>query len=223
MDHDALSDVFTAQGMGGLTESANTASGRFTREEQDAFAAAATRTPPRRGRTASSTTRSSPSDPAAQGRPDRVQDRRGHPRRHHRRVAGRPAPAFAKDGTITAGSASQISDGACAVVVMSKSKAEELGLTWLAEIGAHGVVAGPDSTLQSQPAEAIKAACAKEGIAPADLDLSRSTRPSPRSAWSRQGARRRPRTRSTPTAAPSPWATRSACPAPASSCTSPTS
>ena len=48
---------------------------------------------------------------------------------------------------------------------------ESLGRAWLAEIGAHGVVAGPDSTLQSQPAEAIKAACAKEGIAPADLDL----------------------------------------------------
>ena len=53
-------------------------------------------------------------------------------------------PAFAKDGTITAGSASQISDGAAAVVVMSKAKAEELGLEWLAEIGAHGMVAGPD-------------------------------------------------------------------------------
>ena len=54
---------------------------------------------------------------------------------------------------------------------MSKAKAEELGLTWLAEIGAHGVVAGPDSTLQSQPARAIAKACEKEGIAPADLDL----------------------------------------------------
>ena len=54
---------------------------------------------------------------------------------------------------------------------MSKSKAEELGLTWLAEIGAHGVVAGPDSTLQSQPAQAIVRACAKEGISTADLDL----------------------------------------------------
>jgi acetyl-CoA C-acetyltransferase len=80
-------------------------------------------------------------------------------------------PAFRKDGTITAGSASPISDGAAAVVVMSKTKAQELGLTWLAEIGAHGVVAGPDSTLQSQPAQAIVAACAKEGIAVADLDL----------------------------------------------------
>jgi acetyl-CoA C-acetyltransferase len=54
---------------------------------------------------------------------------------------------------------------------MSKAKAEEHGLTWLAEIGAHGVVAGPDSSLQAQPAEAILKACAKEGITPADLDL----------------------------------------------------
>ena len=80
-------------------------------------------------------------------------------------------PAFRKDGTITAGSASQISDGACAVVVMNKAKAEELGLSWLVEIGAHGVVAGPDSTLQSQPANAIKKAIAKEGISIDALDV----------------------------------------------------
>jgi acetyl-CoA C-acetyltransferase len=54
---------------------------------------------------------------------------------------------------------------------MSKAKAEELGLSWLAEIGASGQVAGPDSTLQSQPANAIAQACEKEGISPADLDL----------------------------------------------------
>ncbi|MEY3733452.1 MAG: acetyl-CoA acetyltransferase [Actinomycetota bacterium] len=80
-------------------------------------------------------------------------------------------PAFAKDGTITAGSASQISDGAAAVVVMSKEKAEELGLTWLAEIGAHGVVAGPDASLHEQPARAIIRACEKQGIAVSELDL----------------------------------------------------
>ena len=84
---------------------------------------------------------------------------------------GRLRPAFAKDGTITAGSASQISDGAAAVVVMSRAKAEELGLTWLAEIGAHGVVAGPDASLQEQPANAIIKACEREGIAVADVDL----------------------------------------------------
>ncbi|WP_433511601.1 acetyl-CoA C-acetyltransferase [Nonomuraea sp. CA-143628] len=80
-------------------------------------------------------------------------------------------PAFAADGTITAGSASQISDGACAVVVMSKAKAEELGLPWLAEIGRHGNVAGPDTSLQSQPANAIKQALAKQGLSVGDLDL----------------------------------------------------
>jgi acetyl-CoA C-acetyltransferase len=80
-------------------------------------------------------------------------------------------PSFTKDGTITAGSASQISDGAVAVVVMSRAKAEELGLEWLAEIGAHGNVAGPDNSLQSQPANAIKQALAKQGLSVGDLDL----------------------------------------------------
>ncbi len=80
-------------------------------------------------------------------------------------------PAFATDGTITAGSSSQISDGAAAVVVMSKSKARELGLTWLAEIGAHGVVAGPDASLHEQPSNAIKAALAKAGASASDLSL----------------------------------------------------
>ncbi len=80
-------------------------------------------------------------------------------------------PAFTKDGTITAGSSSPISDGAAAVVVMSKAKAEELGLSWIAEIGAHGNVAGPDNGLHSQPSNAINHALAKEGITLADLDL----------------------------------------------------
>ncbi|MGW4229067.1 acetyl-CoA C-acetyltransferase [Streptomyces sp. NPDC004980] len=84
---------------------------------------------------------------------------------------GKLRPAFAKDGTITAGTSSQISDGAAAVVVMSKAKAEELGLDWIAEIGAHGNVAGPDNSLQSQPSNAIRHALEKEGIGVEDLDL----------------------------------------------------
>jgi len=56
-------------------------------------------------------------------------------------------------------------------VVMSKDKAEELGLSWIAEIGAHGVVAGPDPSLHEQPARAIEKALAREGMTPADLDL----------------------------------------------------
>ncbi|MFF2405906.1 acetyl-CoA C-acetyltransferase [Streptomyces sp. NPDC058092] len=84
---------------------------------------------------------------------------------------GKLRPAFTKDGTITAGTSSQISDGAAAVVVMSKAKAEELGLDWIAEIGAHGNVAGPDNSLQSQPSNAIKHALKKDGLEVADLDL----------------------------------------------------
>ncbi|MFJ7409363.1 acetyl-CoA C-acetyltransferase [Streptomyces sp. NPDC098077] len=84
---------------------------------------------------------------------------------------GKLRPAFAKDGTITAGTSSQISDGAAAVVVMSKARAEELGLDWIAEIGAHGNVAGPDNSLQSQPSNAIRHALKKDGLTVEDLDL----------------------------------------------------
>ncbi len=80
-------------------------------------------------------------------------------------------PSFAADGTITAGSASQISDGACAVVVMSAEAAAAAGATVLAEVGAHGVVAGPDNSLHSQPSHAIRRALAKAGLSVADLDL----------------------------------------------------
>ncbi|MCX6511889.1 MAG: acetyl-CoA C-acyltransferase, partial [Actinobacteria bacterium] len=80
-------------------------------------------------------------------------------------------PAFAKDGTITAGNASQISDGGAAVVVMSKAKAEELGVKPLGELLAYGQVAGPDASLLHQPARAIQAALAKIGKNPSDIDL----------------------------------------------------
>ena len=80
-------------------------------------------------------------------------------------------PAFTKDGTITAGNASQISDGGAAVIVMSKAKAEELGITPLGELVSYGQVAGPDASLLTQPSRAIAQACAKAGISPKDLDL----------------------------------------------------
>jgi len=81
------------------------------------------------------------------------------------------ASAFRPGGSVTSGNASPISDGACAMVLMSKTEAEASGLTWLAEVGAAGMVAGPDSSLQLQPANAIRDACRREGIEPADLDL----------------------------------------------------
>jgi acetyl-CoA C-acetyltransferase len=80
-------------------------------------------------------------------------------------------PAFGPDGTITAGSSSPISDGAAALVVASEAAAERFGLPVLARIGAHGMVAGPDSSLQLQPANAIETACKKAGLSVGDLDL----------------------------------------------------
>jgi len=81
------------------------------------------------------------------------------------------APAFQKEGTITAGNASQISDGGAAMVVMSAAKAKSLGLEPIATVVAHGQVAGPDNSLHMQPANAIKAAAAKAGLDAAGLDL----------------------------------------------------
>jgi len=85
---------------------------------------------------------------------------------------GRLRPAFDDHGTITAGSSSQLSDGACAVVVMSKARAEKLGVPWLAEIGGYGTVAGPDPSLLLQPARAIRDALRRDGaLRLAELDL----------------------------------------------------
>jgi acetyl-CoA C-acetyltransferase len=80
-------------------------------------------------------------------------------------------PAFAKEGTITAGNASQISDGGAAVVVMSAEEASKRGLEPLATIVAHGMVAGPDASLHEQPANAIKAALAKTDLKESDLGV----------------------------------------------------
>ena len=80
-------------------------------------------------------------------------------------------PAFGSDGTITAGSASQISDGAAAVLVTSRANAERRGWPILAEIGAHGVVAGPDNSLHSQPSRAIAQALQRENLTIDDIDL----------------------------------------------------
>jgi acetyl-CoA acetyltransferases len=171
MAYDGLTDVFDQVSMGVSTERHIARLG-ITREEQDAFgvrshqlAAAAIKNgvfedeivpvpvPQRKGEPVLFTT-----DEGV--RPDTNLE-----------TLARLKPAYVPDGTITAATASQISDGACAVVVMSKAKAEELGLSWLAEIGAHGNVAGPDNSLHSQPANAIKHALTRQGLTPADLDL----------------------------------------------------
>ncbi|WP_028049425.1 acetyl-CoA C-acetyltransferase [Cellulomonas sp. URHD0024] len=84
---------------------------------------------------------------------------------------GRLRPAFAPDGTITAGSASPLSDGAAALVVASAGYARRHGLAWLAEIGAHGQVSGPDASLHLQPARAIRAAMERDGTGIEDFDV----------------------------------------------------
>jgi len=172
MDCDGLWDSFTDEGMGLLTESGNTGDMAFTREEQDEFSARSHQLAARAWKDGLFDDEVvAVSIPQRKGDPIEFKTDEGIRADTTTESLAKLRPAFRKDGTITAASASQISDGAAAVVVMSKAKAQELGLTWLAEIGAHGVVAGPDSTLQSQPAQAITKACAKEGITPADLDL----------------------------------------------------
>jgi acetyl-CoA C-acetyltransferase len=172
MAYDALFDQVTQQAMGLLTEEINGAAQNLTREEQDEFSA-------RSHQRAAEAWKNGLFDdevvpvavPQRRGDPVMVTTDEGVRGDTTAESLSKLRPAFSKDGTITAGSSSQISDGAAAVVVMSKAKAEELGLEWLAEIGAHGMVAGPDSSLQLQPANATALACQKEGISPSDLDL----------------------------------------------------
>jgi len=172
MAYDALYDQSTQQAMGALTEQYNADQGRLTREEQDAFAAGSHQTAAEAWKNGLLDDEVVPvSIPQRKGDPVVISQDEGVRGDTTAESLSGLRPAFSRDGTITAASSSQISDGACAVVVMSKAKAEELGLTWLAEIGAHGMVAGPDSTLQMQPARATAKALEKEGITASDLDL----------------------------------------------------
>ncbi|TCJ31091.1 acetyl-CoA C-acetyltransferase [Nocardioides jejuensis] len=168
--NDALTDVFTKQAMINLTDACNAASDKFTREQMDAFSAQSHQ------RAAAAQKNGVFDDEIV---PVTISSRRGdvvvsadegvRGDTTVESLAGlRPV---AKDGSITAGSASQISDGAAAVVVMSKAKAEELGLDYLAEIVSVGQTAGPDSTLQLQPASSTAKALEKAGLTAADLDL----------------------------------------------------
>ncbi|NTY63996.1 acetyl-CoA C-acetyltransferase [Mycolicibacterium sphagni] len=171
MAYDGLHDVFTDQPMGALTEQRNDTD-KFTRLEQDEFAATSHQKAAAAWKDGVFADEVVPVKiPQRKGDPIEFTEDEGIRANTTAESLSGLKPAFRKDGTITAGSASQISDGGCAVVVMNKAKAQELGLTWLCEIGAHGVVAGPDSTLQSQPANAIKKAVAREGITLDQLDV----------------------------------------------------
>jgi acetyl-CoA C-acetyltransferase len=168
---DGLTDAFDHVSMGESTERHNAGLG-ISREEQDEFAARSHQ------RAAEAIKNGLFADeivavevPQRRGDPIVFDTDEGVRADSTAEALSRLRPAFAKDGTITAGSASQISDGACAVVVMSAEAAAAAGAPVLAEIGAHGCVAGPDNSLQSQPANAITHALGKAGLTVADLDL----------------------------------------------------
>ena len=171
MMYDGLFCSFDELGMGAATET-YTKLKNVSREEQDAFSAAS------HGRAAAAMKNGSfdaeivpVSVPQRRGDPLMVTEDEGVRPETTAEALARLRPAFSADGTVTAGSSSQISDGACAVVVMSRARAEVLGVPVLAEIGAHGVVAGPDPSLLSQPANAIKKALGREGLAIGQVDL----------------------------------------------------
>jgi acetyl-CoA C-acetyltransferase len=169
--HDGLTDAFDGVSMGESTEGYNAKLG-ISREEQDAFSARSHQRAAEAAKNGLFDDEIVPVEiPQRKGEPVVFRADEGVRADTTAESLGRLRPAFSEDGTITAGSSSQISDGACAVVVMSKAKAEELGLTWLAEIGAHGNVAGPDNSLQSQPSNAIKQALGKQGLDIGDVDL----------------------------------------------------
>src|SRR5699024_9088423 len=171
MDHDGLTDAYDAESMGASTERHNP---RFdvTRDDQDQVAALSHQ------RAAEAAAGGVFDDEIV---PVEVPQRRGDPLIVSADEGVRPdtttetlaklRPAFAKGGSITAGNASQISDGASAVVVTTRARAEAEGWRMLATIGASGQTAGPDNSLQAQPADAIRQALQKQRIAASDLDL----------------------------------------------------
>ena len=171
MARDGLTDAFDQSPMGELTDRHNARLG-IGRAEQDEFAA-------RSHQRAAAAAKDGLLAGEIVGMP--VPQRRGEPVIFDADEGIRPdttaeglsglRPAFTPDGTITAASASQISDGACAVVLMSAEAAAAHGAPVLATVGAHGTVAGPDTSLQSQPSAAIQRALAKDGRSTADLDL----------------------------------------------------
>ena len=172
MAYDGLWDIFTDQAMGSLTDTCNSGEQLVSREDQDAFSA-------RSHQRAAAATASgvmaeeivAVSVPQRRGDDVVIEKDEGIREGVTAESLGKLPPAFQRNGSITAGSSSPISDGAAAMVVASKEAVARLGLNPIAEIGAHASVAGPDSSLQLQPANAINLAVKKQQINLSDLDL----------------------------------------------------
>lgn len=174
LDHmafDGLTDAYDRESMGASTERHN-ARFELTREAQDRVAAHS-----HQRATAAHEAGLFDAEIVAVD----VPQRRGDPLRVTKDEGVRPdttidtlaglRAAFAEGGSITAGNSSPISDGASAVVLTTRRTADAKGWPVLVTVGASGQTAGPDNSLQAQPARAIERACEKQGIAPSDLDL----------------------------------------------------
>ncbi|WP_258546318.1 acetyl-CoA C-acyltransferase, partial [Microbacterium sp. H6] len=171
MAYDGLTDAYDQESMGASTERHNARFG-LTRAAQDQVAALS-------HQRATAAQESGVFDaeivavdvPQRRGEPVRVTKDEGvRPDTTVQTLSGLRA-AFAEGGSITAGNSSPISDGASAVVLTTRGVATVKGWPVLATVGASGQTAGPDNSLQAQPARAIERACAKQGISPSDLDL----------------------------------------------------
>jgi acetyl-CoA C-acetyltransferase len=169
---DGLSDAFDGRAMGLATEGSNVGEAFASREEQDAIAAASHQ----RAAVAAAEGRfgaelAPVTIPSRKGEPVVVSADEGIRPETTPDTLARLRPAFRTDGTITAGNASQISDGAAALILTTRARATEAGAPILATVRAHGQVAGPDTSLHSQPARAIRAALDRQGWSVAELDL----------------------------------------------------
>lgn len=169
--NDGLVDAALGVAMGELTETGNTERS-ISREQQDQVAA---RSHQLAGEAQSSgvfAEEIAPLEiPQRKGEPVTVSEDQGVRPESTAEGLGKLRAAFTKDGTITAGNSSPISDGAAALVLTSRAYAEENGLSWLAVVGKPGQVAGPDTSLHSQPSRAIEHALERAGWSVNDLDF----------------------------------------------------
>jgi acetyl-CoA C-acetyltransferase len=172
MMYDGLTDSFDHIAMGLSTEQHNQQTAKVSRERQDAFAAAShekAAAAAKEGRLADEIV--AVHVPQRKGDPLLVDSDEGVRPGTTAESLGGLKPAFDKNGSITAGNSSQISDGGCAVVVMSADKAEELGVAPLGRLVGYGMVAGPDNSLLTQPSRAILKAAGKAGVDLGAIDL----------------------------------------------------
>ncbi|HUU61892.1 MAG TPA: acetyl-CoA C-acyltransferase [Acidimicrobiia bacterium] len=171
MEHDGLFCAFDNCLMGATSDRRNAELG-ITRAEQDEWSAASHQRAAAAARSGAFDAEITPvAVPQRKGDPVMVTADEGIRPDSTAEALGKLRPAFAQDGTITAGNASQISDGAAALVVADREAAADAGLPVVAEILAYGQAAGPDATLHERPAQALQIALDRAGLAVGDLAL----------------------------------------------------